>query len=106
MYNYTTEEREYIFNRLTSWGEDAIAKHLDRSVRSVQKQKVKYHQHALNQELVPSGVASQVTGYTPQGLTKMAREGRLKARRKPKSKWWLFYPPELENLKKKGTVET
>lgn len=46
-----------------------------------------------------SGKAARLARMTPQGLTKLARAGKLKrARRKPGGRWWLFDAEECRAL--------
>jgi len=46
-------------------------------------------------DYVTSGVASRLTGLKPQTLTALARAGRVRARRVPGGRWWMFDTEEL-----------
>lgn len=46
-------------------------------------------------DYVTSGVASRLTGLTPQELTALARERRIRARRVPGGRWWMFDTEDL-----------
>jgi hypothetical protein len=74
---------------------ETIARKLGRSQRSVYKRGY----WPTRDEYLTSGQASQVTGYTPQYLTSLARKHKIKAHRVPGGKWWLF---NARHLRHKG----
>jgi len=37
-------------------------------------------------------MAAKLMGVTPQWITSLARRGKIKARRVPGGRWWLFDP--------------
>lgn len=44
---------------------------------------------------VPSGVAAEMTGYTQQYLTGLARQRRIRSHRMPGGQWWLLHTASL-----------
>lgn len=67
-----------------------IARRLGRSERAVIRRCNRLHLAASKDGVVTSGVAAQLTGLSPQYLTRLARQGRIPARRMPGGRWWLF----------------
>ena len=92
---WTIEEEYFMLAHLTVWSDAAIARHLKRTEEAIKRYRWRLHQHSFNQHLIASGLAAEITGLTPQTLTKMARKKRIKAKRKPGSSRWLFYPDAL-----------
>ena len=43
-------------------------------------------------DLITSTMAAKLMGVTPQWITSLARRGKIKARRVPGGRWWLFDP--------------
>lgn len=45
-----------------------------------------------------TGQAAQVTGLSPQHLSALCRQRKLRSRRVPGGRWWLIAPEEVERL--------
>jgi hypothetical protein len=95
---YTLDEECFILSHLTSWRRETIARHLGRTVRQIRDWCWRTGQNPRNQELLTSGQAARELGCSCQWLTQLAREGRIKARREPGGRWWLFDPRDLAGL--------
>lgn len=92
---WTASEECAVVIRIGRQSIPAIARRLGRTERAVRHWCDDHHVCATRDEWVTSGVAAKLTGYTPQGLTKMARSGRIRAHRIPGGRWWLFSPDTL-----------
>ena len=90
MRRWTADEFEFAVSHCTVWSLSAIARHLGRSAVAVQR-KLWYHRQApTRQDLLTSGQLAAQLGCSQQWLTRLARQKRIKARRVPKGRWWLF----------------
>lgn len=92
---WTVAEAEEVVRRLTTWRLATIARRLGRSEKGVRHWLWRHRQAPTLQDLVTSGLAAELSGYTPQHLTALARAGRVRARRVPGGRWWLFEPTTL-----------
>lgn len=92
---FTADEEQFISDRLPIWTLDAIARHLGRTRQSVERYCWRKHHAATTQDLVTSGQAAALTGRSPQRITALARQGKIRARRKPGGRWWLIDPATL-----------
>ncbi len=92
---WTLEDEYFLISHLTIWTDAAIARHLGRTEEAVKRYRWRLKQHCFNQDVIPSGLASELTGLSPQRLTAMARQKKIKARKKPGSHHWMFYPDSL-----------
>jgi hypothetical protein len=99
--HYTFDEEALIVSRLTCWTRPTIARHLGRTPRAIRGWCWRHGQNPRNQHLLTSGQAAKITGLSQQWLTEMARAGRIKARREPGGRWWLFSPAALERIKER-----
>jgi hypothetical protein len=96
---YTAEEEFFILTHLTAWPRATIARHLGRTERQIRDWCWRRGQHPRNQDLLTSGEAANVSGRSQQWLTELARSGRIRARREPGGRWWLFDPCGLPGAK-------
>lgn len=92
---WTREEEQFACDHLTTRTREWIAEQLGRTPRGVQQRLCRIHQHARNQDWLSSGAAAEASGYSQQHLSALARRGRLRARRVPGSRDWLFDPEGL-----------
>lgn len=96
---YTLDEEAFILAHLTCWSRAAIARHLGRTPRQIKDWCWRTGQHPRNQHLLTSGEAARLAGVSQQWLTELARADRIKARREPGGRWWLFDPEEVRALR-------
>lgn len=86
-----------------TWAEDAtltlnvqrqsvetLARRLGRSPRAVRKRFRRLNLAPTRDEWLTSTQAAAVMGCTPQWVTHLARQGRIRARRVPGGAWWLI----------------
>lgn len=73
----------------------AIGRKLGRSAHAVYRRSARLGVWPTKQDWVTSSVAAEIAGVSQQWLTSLARRGRVRARRVPGGKWWLF---DLEAL--------
>ena len=72
-----------------------IGRKLGRSEGAIVKRCRKLGIAVTKDGVVTSGVAAQITGLSPQYLTRLARQGRIPARRVPGGRWWCFARVDL-----------
>lgn len=92
---WSVDEAHFVSARIRLWTVGAIARHLGRSERAVRHWCERNRVAPTRDEWVTSGIAAELTGLSPQALTKAARAGRVRARRVPGGRWWLFDPASL-----------
>jgi len=69
---------------------ETIARRMGRTRWAILRRCQRLGLSASKDGVVTSGIASQLTGLSPQYLTRLARQGRIAARRLPGGRWWLF----------------
>lgn len=92
---WTTDECHFVSSHIRIWRVETIAARIGRTPKAVRRWCERNRVAATRDEWVTSGIAAEMTGLTPQGLTKMARAGRVTAQRVPGGRWWLFRPSGL-----------
>lgn len=92
---WTADDEWVVISRLTRWRVETIARHLGRTPKAVRRWMERTGQYPQTQDLVTSGVAAEVTGRSPGHLRRLARTGRVRARRVPDGRHWLFDLDEL-----------
>lgn len=93
MRRWTAEEFEFAVSHCTVWSRAAIARHIGRTAIAVRQKLWQHHQAPSKQDLLTSGQLAARMGISQQWLTRLARRGKLKARRIPRGRWWLFPHP-------------
>lgn len=76
----------------------AIARALGRSEKGVRRWCERHGHSATTELLMTSGRAARIAGVSPQRLTALARQGRVRARRVPGGRWWLWRVEDLPQL--------
>lgn len=69
---------------------ETIARRMGRSRWAIIRRCQRLGLSASKDGVVTSGVAAQLSGLSPQYLTRLARQGRIAARRFPGGRRWLF----------------
>ena len=77
----------------------AIGRKFGRSAYAVYQRSRRLGVWPTREDWVTSGVAAQITGFSQQWLSKLARIGKVRARRVPGGRWWLFDPRQLTTCK-------
>lgn len=95
---WTDDEIQFLSDYLLVMRPETLARKLGRTLRGVRQACNNRRLAPTTQELVTSGAAAEMTGYTRQYLTQLARARRLRAQRVPGSRWWLFDPADLDLL--------
>lgn len=81
------------------WGTKTLAKKLNMSERTVWNYYSRYHCSPRNRGgWYTTGQAARVTGLSMQWLSRLCREGKVRARRLPGSGWWQIHPEDVERL--------
>jgi excisionase family DNA binding protein len=75
---------------------ETIAKRLGRTVYGVEWRSKKLKCWPTKDDLLTTGQASELTGYCTEWLARMAKTGKIKSRKVPGGKWWLFKQEDLE----------
>ena len=69
---------------------ETIARRMGRTRWAILRRCQRLGLSASKDSVVTSGIAARLTGLSPQYLTRLARQGRIAARRLPGGRWWLF----------------
>lgn len=82
-----------------------LARHLGRSPKAVEQWCWRHGCFPTRGSWYTSGEAARRTGLSPQWLTALCRERRIRARRVPGGRWWLIAPEEVERLARQRGLE-
>jgi len=96
--SYSIEQERIVVDHITVWRKNTIARKLGKSVSAVRAWCNAHGISPRKRHLLTSGQAARMVGCSCQWLTELARAGRLKARREPGGRWWLFDPRNLKQL--------
>lgn len=92
---WTRQEAVFVTTWLPYRTVPAIAAALGRTEKAVRRWCERHGHYATTELLMRSGRAARLAGCTPQRLTALARAGRIRARRVPGGRWWLFAVADL-----------
>lgn len=88
---WTEAEIQYVADHVHCYTRERLARRLGRTPRAVENLQARHPGlSATTGEYLTSQQLADLTGYSPQHVTHLVRTGRLRARRKPGSTWWLF----------------
>lgn len=97
---WTLEEVDYVKDNISLMRRSSIAMKLGRTEKAVARWCEKARICPTHDTWITSGWAAEMSGVSPQYLTRLAREGRIKARRVPGGRWWLYSPEHLATFRR------
>jgi excisionase family DNA binding protein len=95
---YSVEQECLIVDHITLWRKETIARRLGKSRSAVRAWCWRHGINARSRHLMTSGQAAKYVNRSCQWLTELARSGRIKARREPGGRWWLFSADTLDRF--------
>lgn len=101
---WTADEEFILILRRENWKVETIARKLGRTPKAVLMKARKLNCWPTNGELMTSGEAAKISGYTQQWCVKLAKKKKVKAKRTPGGRWWLFSPEEFKKYLKERSI--
>jgi len=94
---WTAEEDFILILYRQTWTNKTIAKKIGRSIKAVENRSRRISCWPTTGDLMTSGEAAKMSGWSQQYCTMLAREKKVKAKRVPGGRWWLFDPVQFQN---------
>lgn len=94
---WSAEEDFILILRRQAWRPETIARKLGRSVKAIENRSRRTGCWPTKGDLMTSGEAAKISGWSQQWCIKLAKREKFKAKRVPGGRWWLIDPGSFLN---------